>query len=247
MNDITHTYNSLKNRFDQQNESYQSIKNRNFTNINEFKTVSKLYSTNYNESLSDLTKIIEFINNTDKKQGEVEEESPASIIRRKPNIFQDLNENHKRYLDLDESKRVVNNKTSGWCTLKILGSLEEGNEDTLELLIVDQGTGSDSSGFMIGLLSLNKPYTESYYSGQHLFSFSRGGTTYETGNFMKNNPGSIGGSFGTGDRVKFMVNPNDGRYEIYINNDLKISGEFYITEPVTFALGLYYFLNVFLS
>lgn len=51
---------------------------------------------------------------------------------------------------------------------------------------------------------------------------------------------SIKRIFGTGDRVKFMVNPKDGKFEIRVNNELINSGEFNITEPVTFSFSLFF-------
>jgi hypothetical protein len=135
---------------------------------------------------------------------------------------------------LDNNRKIVYNIENCWCNLKIFGTLEEGKEDALELLILNQG-GSDKNGFCIGLLPANQ-----IFECKNYFTFNRNGEIFNTSNIMISKEIKIGKTFGTGDKVKFKVNPKNGKFSIWVNNDEAFSGEFFITQPITFAITLYY-------
>ena len=107
-------------------------------------------------------------------------------------------------------------------------------------MIHDQGNSSDSSGFMIGILPAKEPHTVTNYPGQSHFSFSRGSSVYDSNNVCLRRPDTIK-AHGTGDRVKFTVNPGTGSFSIQVNDNEPTTGEFNPFQvEMCFALGLYY-------
>jgi len=241
-------YNELFDKFslkiDKENNLLKNNTNKHKEMIIQLTEMKNLFSSNYTNVIMDLTFLIEKIQSVDidkKENTDLEEESPASIIRRKPHEFQELNTLQMSYLEVDDSRRIVNNKLGGWCTVKILGGfLEEGKEDSLELMIHNEGSSSDSSGFMIGLINLKGDHNVTNSSGQTHFSFSRGGTFYDQGSMVKEKNSTLG-QFGSNTKVKFTVNPDSGEFSIHINDEGKCTGVFHeFKEPMCFALGLYY-------
>jgi len=248
--DFTIKYiNKLDNIYDKYitlNNNYQNEKSQSSNCRDVLKEIHAGFSSKYNEIISDLTSIIETIQNNSnnssivKKDEVVDEESPASIPQRKPNVFERLDKNNSN-VTIEEGDRIISNKTSGWCTVKIRGSLENYVNDTLEVLVHSQGSGSDGSGFMFGVIYAEEEFRNGEYPGQQFFSFARHGTVYSSNNAIEGGIGSNNcGKWGNGDRLRLNLDPNTGEFTLDVNEERRLTLKLNITKPVCWCIGMYY-------
>jgi len=145
-------------------------------------------------------------------------------------------------IEIEDGGRVISNiKEYGFFTVKIDGDLQEGKNDTLEVLIHDKGKSSDGSGFMFGVIPWEEDFPHGSYPGQKFFSFASHGTVYSTNNAIEGGIGSHScGNWGTGDRLKLNLDPFTGYFTLEVNDINKLNLKLNITKPVCFCISLYY-------
>ena len=239
LNSIYDSYNQLNNKLTHEKE----VISHNFIS---WKEVQLSFSSGYNSIITDLTAVIDSISslNTSKKDETIDntevEVSPAGKPSRKPNLFERLDKLNG-YVNIEDDGRMISNVTSGWCTVKIRGSLEEGLSDSCEVMIHNQGDGGDGSGFMFGVIEAEPDFPLTYYPGEKFFSFARHGTIYQTNNAIEGDIGSHNcGSWGTGSRLKMSLDPQSGDFTLEVDGESRLNLRLIITNPVCFCIGMYY-------
>jgi len=232
LNELLNKYKENKEILLQQTHKSNMVRN-DFLDIN---------TTNHcGQIISELSYIINLLNkdkietNIDLKDGE----SIASKIQRKPNTFDTVF--NDKYVKIENEKKYISSIKNGYSTIKIRGSLEEGIEDSLEITVDDHGNGKNGSSFMIGLVPVSATIPNLSNPGKVFFGFSRDGELAQKGDALVGGTNGLSaGIFGTGDRVRFTVNPQTGYFSIHFNGELRLPGRLNIKEPMCFALGLQY-------
>jgi len=215
---ISNKYQLSINNLNDNNNSAQ--KSKSF-----LKEVHSEFVMKYNDIINNLSSLIETIQNI-KNENEIKEveieESPASKPQKKPHSFENIDK-HRQNVALEENDTIISTILQGWCTVKIKGSLENGIEDSLEVVILSKkGTGEHGSGFMFGVVNDDEDIPLGVYPGERFFSFASHGDLYSKNSIEGDYSSRKCGNWDQNDRLRLSLDPNSGQFSLDINDERRL-------------------------